>query len=65
VSEAFIATAAIETRLEVEILCGGGIIPLILRRVINAEVTSRETPAPEITRSGENPRREASPSIRR
>ncbi len=65
VSEAFIATAAIETRLEVEILCGGGIIPLILRRVINAEVTSRGTPAPEITRSGENPRREASPSIRR
>jgi len=56
-SETFVATAAIETRLEVEILCGGGVIPVILRRVINAEATSREPPAPEIARSGENLRR--------
>ena len=63
--ETFTATAAIETGLEVEILRGGGIIPLILRRVINAEATSRETPAPEITGTGENLRRESSPNIRR
>jgi len=65
VSETFTATAAVETRLEVEILRGGGIIPLILRRVINAEVTNCETPAPEITGVGETLRREASPTIRR
>jgi aconitate hydratase len=64
-SETFMAIAAIETGLEVEILRGGGIIPLILRRVTNAEATSRETPAPEITGNGGNLRREASPSIRR
>ncbi|HVK89933.1 MAG TPA: aconitate hydratase AcnA [Mycoplana sp.] len=64
-SETFAAIAAIETGLEVEILRGGGIIPLILRRVTNAEVTSRATHAPEITGTGENPRREASPNIRR
>mgnify|MGYP000175542765 CR=1 FL=1 len=64
-SETFTATAAIETGLEVEILRGGGIIPLILRRVTNAEATSRETPASEITGNGESLRREALPSIRR
>ncbi|PVE24827.1 aconitate hydratase AcnA [Microvirga sp. KLBC 81] len=64
-SETFIATAAIETGLEVEILRNGGIIPLILQRVINAEATSRETPAPEFTGNGERTRREASPTIRR
>jgi aconitate hydratase len=64
-SETFTAIAAIETGLEVEILRGGGIIPLILRRVVNAEATSRETPASETTGSGETLRREASPSIRR
>ena len=51
-SETFMATAAIETGLEVEILRGGGIIPLILHRVINAEATSRETPAPDFTGNG-------------
>ncbi|MFD2225952.1 hypothetical protein ACFSM9_19650, partial [Microvirga arabica] len=61
----FMATAAIETGLEVEILRGGGIIPLILRRVVNAEATSRQTPASEITGDGETLRREESPSIRR
>jgi aconitate hydratase len=64
-TETFTATAAIETGLEVEILRGGGIIPLILRRVTNAEATSREAPAQEITGNGDNHRREASPSIRR
>jgi aconitate hydratase len=64
-TETFITTAAIETGLEVEILCGGGIIPLILRRVTNAEATSRETHAPEFTGSGESNRREASPTLRR
>ncbi|MBQ0819911.1 aconitate hydratase AcnA [Microvirga sp. HBU67558] len=63
-SETFIATAAIETGLEVEILRGGGIIPLILQRVVNAEATSRETPAPDFTDTGENTRREASPTTR-
>jgi aconitate hydratase len=63
--ETFYAIAAIETGLEVEILRGGGIIPFILRRVVNAEATSRETPASEITGNGESLRREASPSIRR
>ena len=51
-SETFMAIAAIETGLEVEILRGGGIIPLILHRVINAEGTSRETPAPDFTGNG-------------
>jgi aconitate hydratase len=64
-SETFMAAAAIETGLEVEILRGGGIIPLILRRVVNAEATSRETPASKTTGDGETLRREASPSIRR
>jgi len=64
-AETFTAIAAIETGLEVEILRGGGIIPIILRRVINAEATSRETDAAEITGSGDNLRRETSPSIRR
>ncbi|MBO1908803.1 aconitate hydratase AcnA [Microvirga sp. 3-52] len=63
--ETFIAIAAIETGLEVEILRSGGIIPLILQRVVNAESTSRETPAPDFTGSGESTRREASPNIRR
>jgi aconitate hydratase len=64
-TETFIATAAIETGLEVEILCGGGIIPLILRRVTNAEATSGKTHALEFTGSGESNRREASPTLRR
>lgn len=64
-TETFTATAAIETGLEVEILRGGGIIPLILQRVVNAEATSRETPAPEFTGNGESTRRNASPTIRR
>lgn len=64
-SETFIATAAIETGLEVEILRGGGIIPHILRRVTKAEVTSRETPDPEFAGTGESHRRETSPNIRR
>lgn len=64
-SETFTAIAAIETGLEVEVLRGGGIIPLILRRVTNAEATSRATHGPEITGTGENPRREAAPNIRR
>ncbi|WP_457089746.1 aconitate hydratase AcnA [Microvirga sp. P5_D2] len=63
--ETFLSTAAIETGLEVEILRGGGIIPLILQRVINAEATSRETPAPEFTGSGGSTRRKTSPHIRR
>ncbi|QRM31780.1 aconitate hydratase AcnA [Microvirga sp. VF16] len=61
-SETFIAIAAIETGLEVEILKSGGIIPLILQRVVNAEATSREKPAPEFTGNGETTRREASPN---
>jgi Aconitase A len=65
VSETFIAFAAIETGLEVEILRGGGIIPLILHRVVNAGATSRETHAPELTGVGESLRREASPIVRR
>jgi aconitate hydratase len=64
-TETFIATAAIETGLEVEILRGGGIIPLILRRVTNAEATSGKTHALEFTGSGESNRREASPTLRR
>jgi aconitate hydratase len=64
-SETFIASAAIETGLEVEILRGGGIIPLILRRVTEAEDPSRGTPASEIAGNGESSRREASPTIRR
>jgi aconitate hydratase len=64
-SESFIATAAIETGLEVEILRSGGIIPLILHRVTDAEAASRETHAPEITEAGDRPRRRISPSIRR
>jgi aconitate hydratase len=65
VSETFMAVAAIETGLEVEILRGGGIIPLILQRVVNAEGTSRETLAPDFTGNGESTRRETSPSIKR
>ncbi|WP_229428459.1 aconitate hydratase AcnA [Microvirga pudoricolor] len=61
-SETFNAMAAIETRLEVEILRGGGIIPLILHRVTNAETTSREPHAPEITGDGDSLRRTATPS---
>jgi aconitate hydratase len=64
-SETFIALAAIETGLEVAILRGGGIIPLILQRVVNAEGTSRETPAPDFTGNGESTRRKASPITRR
>jgi aconitate hydratase len=64
-SETFMATAAIETGLEVEILQGGGIIPVILRRVTNAEATSRKTHAPDFTGPGETPRRETSPTPRR
>ena len=64
-TETFIATAAIETGLEVEILRGGGIIPLILRRVTNAEATSGKTHTLEFTGSGESNRREASPTLRR
>jgi aconitate hydratase len=64
-SETFIAIAAIETGLEVAILRGGGIIPLILQRVVNAEGTSRETPAPDFTGNGESTRRKASPITRR
>ena len=59
------AIAAIETGLEVEILRGGGIIPLILHRVVNAEGTSRETPAPDFTGNGETPSARDSPSIKR
>ncbi|MFL4996004.1 MAG: aconitase family protein, partial [Microvirga sp.] len=64
-SETFMAIAAIETGLEVEILRGGGIIPLILQRVVNAEGTSRETPGPDFTGTGESTRRKASPITRR
>jgi len=64
-AETFTAIAAIETGLEVEILRGGGIIPIILRRVTSAEATSRETNASEFTGDGESPRREASPTLRR
>lgn len=64
--ETFHATAAIETGLEVEILRGGGgIIPHILQRAVNAEATSRETPASDFTGNGESTRRKASPHIRR
>lgn len=63
--ETFDATAAIETGLEVEILRGGGIIPLILQRVINAEATSREIHAPQFTGNGGSTRRKTSPNIRR
>ncbi|MCG7393430.1 aconitate hydratase AcnA [Microvirga sp. ACRRW] len=64
-TETFAATAAIETGLEVEILMSGGIIPLILQRVTNAEATSRETFALEFTGNGESTRRESSPGNRR
>jgi aconitate hydratase len=64
-AETFTATATIETGLEVEILKNGGIIPLILQRVINAEATSRETSAQQFTGNGGSTRREASPSNRR
>jgi aconitate hydratase len=64
-TETFVATAAIETDLEVEILRCGGIIPLILRRVTNAEAASRETRDPEITEAGETTRRMASPATGR
>ncbi|MEZ0168567.1 aconitate hydratase AcnA [Microvirga sp. TS319] len=63
--ETFTAAAAVETGLEVEILRGGGIIPLILHRVTEAAGTSRETHASVIAGRGENHRREASPSTRR
>jgi aconitate hydratase len=60
--EALVATAAVETALEIEILRVGGIIPLILRRVINAadsrHETSRDTP---FTDAGESTRRQPSP----
>jgi aconitate hydratase len=36
--ESFIATAAVETRLECELLAVGGVIPLILRRTLEASV---------------------------
>ncbi|MGO4525154.1 aconitate hydratase AcnA [Microvirga sp. 2MCAF35] len=61
-TETFIATAAIETNLEVEILRGRGIIPLILHRVTNAEATSRETRDQEFTETGESSRRTTSPA---
>ncbi|WP_445502726.1 aconitate hydratase AcnA [Microvirga sp. G4-2] len=64
-NETFIAITAIETSLEIEILRSGGIIPLILQRVVNAQATGRATPAPEFTGNGERTRREASPTIRR
>jgi aconitate hydratase len=61
-TETFVATAAVETNLEVEILRSGGIIPLILHRVTHAEATSRETRNPKFTADGDNPRRKTSPS---
>lgn len=64
-SETFVAIAAIETNLEVEILRSGGVIPLILQRVTEAEATSRETRNPEFTDVGESLRRLASPPLRR
>ncbi|WP_052600504.1 aconitate hydratase AcnA [Microvirga lotononidis] len=63
--ETFVAVAAIETRLEIEILRSGGIIPLILHRVTNAEATSRETRDPEFTEAGERIRRAVSPTTGR
>jgi aconitate hydratase len=32
--ESFVATAAVETQLEVELLCAGGVIPAILARML-------------------------------
>jgi aconitate hydratase len=59
--ESFITTAAVETALEIETLRSGGIIPFILRRVTNAEVTGRGTQEPGFTDAGESTRRETSP----
>jgi aconitate hydratase len=36
-SEAIIATAAVETKLEIELLRSGGVIPLILKKVISSQ----------------------------
>ncbi|MCB8821100.1 aconitate hydratase AcnA [Microvirga rosea] len=64
-TESFIATAAIETNLEVEILRSGGIIPIILHRVINAEATSRETRNSQFTDLGEGARQAIVPATGR
>jgi aconitate hydratase len=39
-TEAFTATAAVETQLEVELLCAGGVIPSILKKTIAEEATA-------------------------
>jgi aconitate hydratase len=60
-AEALLATAAVETALEVEILRVGGIIPFILRRTVTAAEVSRDIP---ITGIGE-PTRRPQPSTHR
>jgi aconitate hydratase len=65
-SETFEATAAVETALEVEILRGGGIIPLILRRAVRSAAASRSAAQNfDIAGSGEPVRRQGSPVDRR
>ena len=64
-SESFVAAAAIETNLEVEMLGIGGVIPLILRRVTDAAAESRGTRDPTFTDDGGSTRREASPGTGR
>jgi aconitate hydratase len=64
-SESFLATAAIETNLEVEMLGIGGVIPLILRRVTDAAAASRGTQDPTFTDAGGSTRRVASPGTGR
>ena len=61
-SETFETTAAVETALEVEILRGGGIIPLILRRAVHTAAASRAAAQnSDIAGSGEPVRRQGSP----
>ncbi|MET0741931.1 MAG: aconitate hydratase AcnA [Microvirga sp.] len=63
--ESFVATAAIETNLEVGILRIGGVIPLILRRVASPAAATREPLDPTFTDAGESTRRVASPGTGR
>jgi aconitate hydratase len=64
-TETFGAIAAIETSLEVEILCSSGIIPFILHRATKSDGTSRMAQNPDFTDAGESTRRMASPVLRR
>jgi aconitate hydratase len=65
-AEPLVATAAVETALEIEILRAGGIIPLILRRAMDAAAARRVAPRDTLfTNPGETTRRHPSPIHRR